>query len=49
MELKSQKNDNSEEEKKYKLGDGNDIGSGSVCFNFHSTNVVQLSMSSKVA
>ena len=29
---------------------GNDIGSGSVCFDFHSTNTVQLSsMSSKVA
>ena len=28
---------------------GNDIGSGSVCFDFCSTNVVQLSMSSKVA
>ena len=28
---------------------GNDIGSGSVCFDFRSTNVVQLSMSSKVA
>ena len=27
---------------------GNDIGSGSVCFDFHSTNVVQLSMLSKV-
>ena len=27
----------------------NDIGSGSVCFDFRSTNVVQLSMSSKVA
>ena len=26
-----------------------DFGSGSVCFDFHSTNVVQLSMSSKVA
>ena len=28
---------------------GNDIGWGSVCFDFPSTNVVQLSMSSKVA
>ena len=28
---------------------GNDIGSGSVCFDFHSTNIVQLSMLSKVA
>ena len=27
---------------------GNDIGSGSVCFDFRSTNIVQLSMSSKV-
>ena len=27
---------------------GNDIGSGSVCFDFRSANVVQLSMSSKV-
>jgi hypothetical protein len=31
------------------LDDGNDIGSGSVCFDFCSTNVVQLSMLSKVA
>ena len=28
---------------------GNDIDSGSVCFDFLSTNVVQLNMSSKVA
>ena len=34
-----------------KIGDlkGNDISLGSVCFDFHSTNVVQLSMLSKVA
>ena len=28
---------------------GNDIGLGSICFDFRSTNVVQLSMLSKVA
>ena len=34
----------------YKIGDlrGNDIGSGSVCFDFRSTKAVQLSMSAKV-